>query len=306
MSNTKTKNENLNADNVKNRILQYLYTNVDIGVKHINFTTKDQLDHIKNADYVICPRYSGVRCWVIFMRYKNHRYAVNFPIHSQYKKLNLQVQIYPMEFSVTEDVYAGTIMEGIYFCIDNVRHIIIDEVYLLGGINQLTKLKDYRLSYASEFMKTNILAIPSFRLIMCPVYKTTKEDLTKCYDKLKNNPNIESLTFYPNMYGNKIFTYSIVEADLIQDIICYDVFTMKRSDKPDIYYLDDAESSDSPQNHNSNNDSDSEYKKNIIAYIPDINTSKLCKQWFTKKKKEIRVKCKMDNDNRWIPVEPLE
>ena len=293
-SNTnKIKNENLASDEVKNLVLQFLYTNVDIDVKYTNLTSEDQLQHIAGDDYVICPRYDGVRSWIIFMKHNNHRYAVNLPVHSQFKKLNLNIHIYPIEIAVSEEMYAGTILEGVYFCMENVRHLVIDEVYLLGGSSQLTKTKEYRLEYASNFLKNNTMPNPSYKLIMSQIYKPTKKDLTKCYEKLKNNPSIRSMTFYPNMYGNKIFSYSIVETDLIEDIICYDVFRMKRSDKPDIYYL--AE------------DSEEEVEdRGLIAYIPDMSTSKLCKKWFTKRTKEIKVKCKMDNDNRWIPIESLE
>jgi hypothetical protein len=45
-----------------------------------------------------------------------------------------------------------------------------------------------------------------------------------------------------------------------------------------------------------------------IAYIPDMVTSKKCKQWFKDNKtKELLVKCQMDMDKKkWVPLEMVE
>lgn len=49
-------------------------------------------------------------------------------------------------------------------------------------------------------------------------------------------------------------------------------------------------------------------KKVELAYIPDMETSKRCKQWFKDNKtKELLVKCQMNMDKKkWIPIELIE
>ena len=45
-----------------------------------------------------------------------------------------------------------------------------------------------------------------------------------------------------------------------------------------------------------------------IAYIPDMDTSKKCKQWFkVTNSNKLLVKCQMNmNKKKWIPIELIE
>lgn len=80
------KNAQLGSRDVKNKILRYLYSRVNINIKHENIINKNDLDSIRDNEYIICPRFSGTRSWIIFFQLENNYYAVNFPKHSQKKK----------------------------------------------------------------------------------------------------------------------------------------------------------------------------------------------------------------------------
>jgi hypothetical protein len=94
------------------------------------------------------------------------------------------------------------------------------------------------------------------------------------------------------IYGRPIFVRTILDSDLKDDIIHLSNFSMHRPENADVYKLFDIHTE----------------KKIGIAYIPDTQTSKKCKQWFNKKSvKTLIVKCKLDIEkNKWIPIEPVD
>jgi hypothetical protein len=282
------KNKGLGSKETKNKILQYLYSSVNINVKHEDIMTEKDLDLIRDTEYVICPRFSGTRSWILFFKSGDNYFAVNFPKHNQEKKNDLQ--IHPIEMGVVKEVYTGTIMEGIFFKIEQERYLVIDEIYTLGGKNQLIKSKEDRLTYAAEYLNKNSQKNPNFHISVSQFYSTSKKQISNCFDKIKTDSKIQGLTFYPQMYGSKIFYYTIVETDLIDDVVKLSKFRMKKTDKPDVYYL-------YTMNGNKNIKFD-------LAHIPDMQTSKRCKQWFKDNKvSELTVKCQMDLEKtKWVPI----
>ena len=58
------KNLDLHQKTVKDKLLRYLYKNVNIDSAHNEILLDRDLDAIKNGEYVICPRLQGVRSWI--------------------------------------------------------------------------------------------------------------------------------------------------------------------------------------------------------------------------------------------------
>jgi hypothetical protein len=289
MNSNYVKNYNLNSPDVKNKILKYLYkSGVNIEARHENITEKD-LNCLRDDDYIICPQFKGNRTWIMFFQLDNFYYAVNFPKHSDRKQYDLV--IHPIDVKVNGELYNGTIMEGIYFMIKDEKFLIIDEVYTLAGQTQLLKSKDDRLDNLSKYISVNIVRNPKFNIFVSQYFNTDKNSLEDLYDKIKTNATIQGIIFYPKIYGRKIFYYQVVEADLKENIIKIGEFRMTKEKNADVYKL-------------SNNESD----KPILAYIPDIDTSKKCRHWFSDSgKSELNVKCRFDFDkNKWIPIELIE
>lgn len=85
-SNSYIKNADLRSGPTKNRILSYLYNHVKLNSEHESIVSEKQLNSIKNSDYIICPRFSGIRSWILFFHIDHYYYAVNFPKHNQKKK----------------------------------------------------------------------------------------------------------------------------------------------------------------------------------------------------------------------------
>jgi hypothetical protein len=287
-----SKNENLGSSETKNRILKYLYSSgISLNSKHELISNTKDLDNIKDGDYIICPRFSGTRSWILFFTINDNYYAVNFPKHSQRKKEDLI--IHPIEMTVTKKFYRGTIMEGIFYRIDNKKFLVVDEVYLFAGQNQLLKSKDNRLNYLSNYFKSDTSKVNlNYLMYVCQYYTTSKSSLKELYEKIRADPKIQEIIFYPKIYGGKIYNYTIIDDDLIDNVIKFAQFRMQKTASPDVYNLLSVDS---------NNKID-------IAYIPDMETSKKCKQWFKdNKSKELLIKCQMNMDkNKWIPIELIE
>ncbi len=287
-----SKNENLASPEIKNKILKYLYSSgVKLGLKYELITNNKDLDNIRDNDYIICPRYVGTRSWIIFFSIDDNYYAVNFPKHSQRKKDDLV--IHPIEMTVSKEFYRGTVMEGIFYRMDNKKFLVVDEVYILAGQNELLKSKDTRLHDLSNYFKDQTSNInPNYLMYVCQYYKTNKSSLRELHDKIKNDPKIQEIIFYPKIYGGKIYNYTIIDDDLVDNIIKLAQFQMEKTANPDVYNLLSPESGN----------------RIDIAYIPDMETSKKCKQWYKDyKTKELPVKCRMDMiKNKWIPIEIIE
>lgn len=284
------KNSNLGSPVVKNKILKYLYSKVSSIIKHECIAGEKDLNNIRDNDYIICPRFRGTRSWIIFFRSGDEYYAVNFPQHSQRKKQELF--IHSLDISVTKDFYYGTVMEGIFFKMDENKYLIIDEVYLLAGENQLLKPKDDRLAYLSKYLTENMLRNPTYNMYVSQFFQTDKTNLKELYEKIKNDTNIQEIIFYPKIFGRKIYSYTIIDTDLVDNVIKISSFRMQKTENPDVYKLLTIK-----------------YATKIgIAYIPDIETSKKCKSWFKHNKcKELVVKCQMDMEKKkWVPIELVE
>ena len=287
---THNKNKNLGSGIIKNKILKYLYTNVKLNDKYENIGNEKDLNNIRDGDYIICPRFSGTRSWIIFVRIEEDYYAVNFPKHNQRKKQELY--IHPIEINVSRDFYYGTIMEGIFFKMDKYKYLVIDEVYMLAGQKQLLKPKDDRLNELSRYIIKNTIKNPTDHIYVSQFYQTDKISLKKLYDQIKNDNKIQEIIFYPKIYGRIIYNYTIIDSDLVDHVVKITKFRMQKTEKPDVYNLFTISSEE----------------KIGIAYIPDLDTSKTCKRWFKENKaKELMVKCQLHMEKKkWVPIELVE
>lgn len=289
MSENRQKNRNLNSADIRNKIIRYCYTSVEQGPVPQNITSLKDLDSIKNNDYLICPRFSGTRSWILFFILDGVYYAVNFPKHNQRKRVDLV--IHPINISVNREMYNGTIMEGIYFNMGDHQYLIVDEVYTLSGQNQLLKPKDARLNELSQYLIKNICVDSKYYMYVSQYFNINKSQLEELYHKIKNDNKIQEIIFYPKTWARKVYQYTIIDSDLVDTIIKTSQFRMQKTVNPDVYNLVSMAS-----------------KKIGLALIPNTHTSKMCRDWFKKSKaKELLVKCQLDiSKNKWIPIDLVD
>lgn len=295
---TSVKNVDLDIDTTKNKLMKYLHKNIaDIDTKYIDITDVNKIDIMREKpdSYIVCPRLVGTRSWIIIAQIDNIYYAVNFPKHNINKRSD--TKIFPIDISIKSSCYHGTIMEGIYTNVNGIRKLIIDDVYIYSGQNQLLKSKSDRLIDLSKYISTDFNQMPgSFELYVVKHYKINKDDLKCLFEKIKTDKNkrdeyIQDIVFYPQIYGKTIYQYKILESDTSDDIIKISVMKMVKTKAVDGYKLFSLDNEEIG-----------------LAYVPDSRSTALYKSWFKNKKiTEVFVKCKLDiNKNRWIPFELVE
>lgn len=280
------KNYNLDSKEIKDKIFNYLYSS---GIKtEVKYELIDQkkLDDIKNNGYIICPKFSGVPTWILIFHINNNYYAVNFPKHN--KKKREDIKIHPINVGISKDLYRGTIMEGIFYQIDQNKFIVINEVYKLSGEDQLLSPKNDRLNNLMNKIKISINQTPNYQINVNSYYEIDKNSIEQLYNKIKEDEKIQELIFFPKNYGKKIYHYTILESDLIDNVIKISEFYLHKTNKPDVYDL-----------LTKNNE------KFDIAYIPSIDISLQCQEWFKLSKSHtLLVKCQFDNNkNKWFPID---
>lgn len=287
------KNKDLEKADTRNAILKYLYERVKSMVPIVPIVESNHLDLIKNNKYIICPRINGVRSWLVFFIYKDVYYAVNFPKQNTNKQVKLR--IFPIDILINQDAYIGTIMEGIYCCSGDHRHITIDNVYFLRGKNQNMLNHSEKLTLMQDFVSKETTQSDKFTISVSKYYPIQKDSILELFDSIKKETNIGEITFYPEFPNKRtpVFQYTILDTDLQVETIVLSSFKMTRTDKPDVYDLECL----------------SEQMKPDIAYIPDIETSKKCKEWFKGirgKNATIIVTCKFFSErNKWMPIEKI-
>lgn len=282
------KNYQINSPQIKNQIFRYLHSNVTNPPDHDLILKESDLDIIKNSDYIICPKFNGIRSWIICMRIENVYYSIIFP---RYNRKPSNIVIKPLEIPMSKMFYHGTILEGIHYLMDDVNNILIDEVYMIGGEDQTIKSKEDRLNYLSGCLMKGLMRNSFYNIFVSQFFQVDKNSIKELYQKIKSDTTIQGIIFYPKIYKQlKIFTYTILDSDLENDIIKISSFKMIKTPKPDVYDLLSMESSN---------------EKVDIALVPDMESSKKYKSWFNDSgKKKLQVRCRWHEEKKkWIPIE---
>lgn len=283
------KNANLSDPGVKASIFRYVRSRINTETKHVPITTFADLDNILKASYVICPKIIGTRSWIVFFKNGDTYYSVNFP-----KSDRKDCKIFALDIQVKPEIYLGTIMEGIHHKYMNEHYFIIDEIYYFEGRNILTKTKTDRLGQLSSAIQGKFMMSNNFRLCVSNHFNINSSSIAELYEKIVSDSNIQEIIFYPNIFGQKVYKYVILDTDTETKNTVVELceFEMHRPENADVYRLFDLGTGE----------------KIGIALIPDIETSKRCKEWFKKKSiKSLKVQFKLDQDkNKWIPIKQVE
>ena len=286
-----TKNIRLYDPKIQDRIFKYLKSKVTYKPKMLNLTKKSEFDEIKDNDYILCPEYEGVRSWIMFFRMEDCYYAVNFPKYNEGS--GKKSAIYPADVMVHKDLYNGTIMEGVYYkSNDGNRYLVIDEIYMYCGQDQLLRSKQDRLEILSKCIKK---FEQNFKFHIYPslYYKIDKSQLSSLFSNICADEFIRNVIFYPSMIGRNIYRYTIIETDRKEDVVDVSSFIMQKTPNPDVYDL--YKSSDSK-------------KKLGIAYISDTAASKKWRAEFKESGKDkLTVKCNyVASKKKWQPIEVIK
>lgn len=282
------KNKDLNSSFTKQLVVKYVHDRVDGTVKPTNITKMEDVAAIKKGNYIVVPKHFGERSWMVFMKSDGYYYAVTLPKQNRRNIVN-DVRLSPVEVPVEEKLYNGTIVEGTLSITGGIITFIIDEIYYLAGSLQIPKSRSTRMNDFIDGMRTNFGGIQGYNIRVCNFYELDEENLKVFYEKIKLDNTIQDVMFYPQIYGKTIYSYMVTREDLEDQVIRIAVLNMKKTKQPDAYELFDITSG----------------TKIDIAIIPDMQTSRKCKKWFSTNKTDIlQVKCRyLFDKKKWLPLE---
>lgn len=200
------KNKDLNMLSVKQMIVKYTYDMVNDSVKPINITKISDITEIRNKDYIACPKYFGERSWMIFIKLNGCYYAVTFFKQHRRNLIN-SIRLMPVEISVDEEMYNGTIIEGIYSITGGIITFIIDEIYYLAGKLQLLKPKDDRLKDFADYAYTKFGGSPNYNVHFCHHYQIEKKVWNYFMTELNQIIQFRRLYF---ILKNMVVTYIVI------------------------------------------------------------------------------------------------
>lgn len=279
-----TYHKNLDLDAASTREFLMAFVNSHIAPsKMIPVTNREDINSIREGDYVVMPGYSGIRSWIILHKKKTRNITNYYACTTN--RTRAGGQLFSIEADFSEDMYNGTIMEGIFFTVENEKFLVVDDIYLLAGVTQLLRPKQYRLQQLSEHFVQTLRQNQSYHIYVNNCYEITHHDLTMITEKIKSVSNISEIIFAPQSFGKMIYTYTLQDNDVIDDIVKYATFLLRKSTIPDVYKI-----------YTSNE------TRVGIAYIPDKDTSQMCRNWF-KNQEELYIKCRFHHDRqKWIPI----
>jgi len=287
-----SKNENIDAEIIKSRILKFLYSHVPKVISFVEITKEAQMTTIDKS-FKMVPELIGVRSWIVFFHHGDQYYAINFPKVSDSYRKKTEWNVYALNISARKELYQGTIMEGIYTRSSSNRYLIVDDVYFYKGINVKLKQFSERMKIIHEFVDKGFKKTSDINIYPANVFPVIKDGMTRLFNDMKINPAIRRVVFVPpEIVKTKMF-YTVIKTDLIDDIIRTAKLLMVRTKNKtkDIYHL---------------------YQKNEqkigLASIPTLELSETICDWYREAKtSKIIVKCHFENQRqKWIPMEYLK
>lgn len=327
-------------DDHKHVIINYIKQNVNLSnLTHDILLHDNQLECLNNDKYYFMPNYEGSVNIIIFFKYLNYYYsfAINKrELISNPNDIN-NIQLIPIKFRTSKKIYDGTVLEGILTCYNNIKKIIVTNVYMLGGkshtntnynkimnfekVLNLLKCDDsindilidtcklYNLNLLRTYIKDGIAS--EINKVNGLIFIHDDHDHKLIYlfdDKDKNDhltlTNKKHFNTGVNVKNSNVSSNKDMSNMIHKSLNTYDgdkkSFEMVMTDIPDVYKLYILISCIEKNNN--------KIIKKIIkrycnyAYVPDIHCSKLCKN-LLKDNNKIIVLCTYDEKvKKWKPI----
>ncbi len=331
---------------IKKSIIDYVYSTVDIyKFKYKLLENSSDLSNFQENKFLISANFSGFNYLLVFCKIKGRNYScfidrktLSFnQAHLKYESIN----VIPVNYYLENNIYNGTIIDGIYIKHDKKRekiYVITDVYYFRGKSTELDKLNE-KLFSIEKYLEYNLKNNKNVILTTNKLYNL--EDIDKLiYEDIKTTRDfhIRGISFYPEISGTKLIYVFNDELDkkilnkestVISDDIIKPELT-KYVDKKKIivkYTVNEKNKKTKEINFNlelRKTDISDVYKiycvdevlknnKNIlkiyklgIAYIPTKEISIMCRDILSKSPRAM-FQCKFDESkNKWIPIKNID
>jgi hypothetical protein len=287
-------NKNLNFS-----ILEKLYNCINLSKCYYQILNDNaHLNELKKTEYNVTYHVQGFN-YIMFMTTINNK-----PFHCLISKKELKIyltqnnlndiKIYTFNMKTSNMyLYFNTVFDG--KIIKNDSTFLISDCYYLNGEDMHAVELKTKFNIINNVLN-DILEL-NFKLKLVTLYKYS--DIPKLvFENMKNaNLKINGLIFYPN-YSGKFYIYvndaefdniknnNQVQINKISNSECD--FFIKKTKIPDVYELY----------------FDSSYGnvKEGIAHVPNMKTSRFCKE-LLKNQDMVKIKCvKSIKFNKWVPL----
>lgn len=305
------------------RLIEFIFYNIRLSKYNYKILQyEDDLLPLELGIYHISPTYTGKNCLLVFKKIYDEYYSIliersslNYNIN-QIKYDNLI--IHKVKIQLDEDIYKGTIIDGILLnCAE--MEFVVNDVYMFCGRDHTDDKLYNKLINMQNYVKQNLNDdnnMNNLHLIINNIYSMKDIDkvITEYIPKLKHNKYVKGLTFYPDRSGTKyIYLYSNsaktdipvtnpglrnLDVNPVRNNYSTEgtkILKIKKTDTIDVYQLCGAKLVDDKLKYHSVG----------IASIPTMQDSKFCRELLSDNA-EAYVRCRYDNSrNKWTPIEKV-
>ena len=205
------KESNLLSNNIKNKIIEYLYSFVDLSKHRYSMLSLDKLKYLQECEHYVALNYKGFNYFLIMLEIENKKYNILIDKKklSYYKnQLDINaVRITQINMNLTEsnELYNGSIFSGKLIQSTSKSIFIIQDCFYLSGKN-LLKLDMMEKINKIDYVINNFLKkyCKNFEFKINTIYKYN--DLNNLINNIlpKSIVSTQGIIFYPKISGNTI------------------------------------------------------------------------------------------------------
>lgn len=297
------------SNDEKNHLLSYIYNKINLSdLKYKILESESDLIDIKKG-YYVSPNYNGINCLLVFFKSSDKHYSFlveRKTLNYNWSQIDLdRIKIHPVKIRFREDIYNGTIFDGILNSGINNFFTICDTYYFRGenflNIDVFTKSLNI-----SAYLKCNYIDDDNLNDLKIKVSKF--KDLFETKNLINNiDPDARGIAFYPKKSGLKYLLINLQsqkKQEIKDNNNIYEeipnntegVFKIKKTETIDVYNLYLCAVIKKKERNVLKS------RRIDIAYIPTIECSKKCRD-ILKNKDNTLIYCIYNKvKNKWIPI----
>lgn len=201
-------------DNIKKIIIDYIFRDNDLGkLSYSILKHENDLEQLKKERYMVMPNYYGTPAFLVFLKSRDSYYSCivdrrTLP-YTRNKVVMSNVKIFPASCRLRDDIYTGTIIEGMLICNPNTDYkkvfIVSDLITFKGESMRREKIK-YKLMNFAKYLECNKLKTFEMQLVINQLVemKEIKKLLNSIIPSMLYSKGIRGLTFTPEYSGMRL------------------------------------------------------------------------------------------------------
>lgn len=240
-----TKNNSNNVNNneitdpkLKLKLINYVYEKMDLSkYKYKILKFDNELEDLKTEKHYVSPNYAGMNALLVFAKIGSGFFS--FMIDRKTLSYNPakveieKVKIHKFRVRVRQDVFNGTLLDGIYITNYKTKHhhFLATDIYFLAGDDVREDKLNNKLIQAKVFLD-NIKEDSSFDNITFLTNELfelhdIKDMINKKIPAMKLSELVRGIAFYPEYSGTKLIYFFEKNDTLLKDIVLDEIVTTK-------------------------------------------------------------------------------